>query len=46
LPKPPIKITAEDAGANYGTGPGGTRDPKDASAVQIAVRQYDMGKWD
>ena len=45
LPKPPVKLTAEDAVANYGTGPGGTRDPQEASAVQVAVKSYTMGKW-
>jgi len=45
LPKPPVKITEEDAGANYGSGVGGTRDPNESSAVQQRVRQYNMGKW-
>ena len=45
LPMPPVKITAEDAADNYGTGAGGTKDPLRSSARQLRVNQYNIGKW-
>ncbi len=45
LPSPPVKITADDAVDNYGSGPGGTEDPLRASARQLRANQYNIGKW-